>query len=108
MATLQTAAGGGEDHVSLYLLAYRHLPGNRGLGEHNGSRLQEFKQLYLSLLLSVPVTLVVTDDSLLLGRENFQQWPLPRLQKLPPCESLKPPFSDVRQKEITDIEQIVS
>ena len=55
----------------------------------------------------IPVTLVVADDVIYLGRENFHHWPLPRLQELPPKETLEPPFSAVEQKDITDIEQIV-
>ena len=56
----------------------------------------------------VPVTVVVDDDVIYMGRENLHQWPLPRLQELPPKEALKPPFSSVEWKDVTDIEQIVS
>lgn len=55
----------------------------------------------------IPVTVVLTESNVFLASENFQQWPLPRLQELPPREVLRPPFSDVHCKEITDIEQIV-
>ena len=56
----------------------------------------------------VPVTVVVAGDVIYLAQENFHHWPLPRLQELPPKEALDPPFSSVEQKDITDIEQIVS
>jgi hypothetical protein len=49
---------------------------------------------------------VVANDVIYMGRENFHQWPLPRLQELPPKESLEAPFSSVERKDITDIEQI--
>ena len=54
-----------------------------------------------------PVTLVVTSNTLFLAKENFAHWPLPRMQKLPPLESLLPPFLDVEQRDITDVEKIV-
>lgn len=54
------------------------------------------------------MTVVVADDIIYMGRENFHHWPLPRLQGLPPKESLEPPFSSVERKDITDVEQIVS
>ena len=56
----------------------------------------------------IPVTVVLTESNIYLARENFHQWPFPRLQELPPRETLKPPFCDVHCKDITDIEQIVS
>ena len=56
----------------------------------------------------VPVTVVIAGDVIYMAQENFHHWPLPRLQKLPPKDSLDPPFSNVEQKDITDIEQIVS
>ena len=56
----------------------------------------------------VPVTVVVAGEEIYMAQENFHHWPLPRLQDLPPKESLDPPFSCVEQKDITDIEQIVS
>ena len=55
----------------------------------------------------IPVTVVLTESNIYLACENFHQWPLPRLQELPPRETLKPPFSDVHCKDISDIEQIV-
>lgn len=55
-----------------------------------------------------PVTVVIANDFIYMGRENFHHWPLPRLQELPSKESLEPPFSAVECKDITDIEQIVS
>ena len=64
--------------------------------------------LSLSLTDQIPVTVVVSEDTVFLGWENFQQWPLPRLQTLPSRETLKPPFSEVEQRDITDIEQLVS
>lgn len=74
----------GAEPISLYILAHRYLPGKS----------------------QIPVTLVVSEDSVFLGWENFQQWPLPRLQTLPSRETLKPPFSEVEQRDITDIEQL--
>ena len=56
----------------------------------------------------VPVTVVVADDVIYMGQENFHHWPLPRLQELPPKQSLEPPFSSVECKDVTDIEEIVS
>ena len=56
----------------------------------------------------VAVTVVVAGDVIYLAQENFHHWPLPRLQELPPREVLEPPFSYVEEKEVTDIEQIVS
>ena len=56
----------------------------------------------------IPVTVVLTESNIYLARENFHQWPFPRLQELPPRETLKPPFCDVHCKDVTDIEQIVS
>ena len=56
----------------------------------------------------IPVTVVLTESNIYLACENFHQWPLPRLQELPPRETLEPPFSDVHCKDISDIEQIVS
>ena len=55
-----------------------------------------------------PVTLVVTDDNLFLAKENFAHWPLPRIVVLPPKEALLPPYLDVEQKKISDIQRIVS
>ena len=54
------------------------------------------------------MTLVVTNNSLYLAKENFAHWPLPRIQALPPREALLPPYLDVEQKEIVDVERIVS
>ena len=56
----------------------------------------------------IPVTVVVADNTIYMGQENLHHWPLPRLQELPPKESLEPPFSSVEQKHVNDIEQIVS
>lgn len=56
----------------------------------------------------IPVTVVLTESNIYLACENFHQWPLPRLQELPPRETLEPPFSDLHCKDISDIEQIVS
>ena len=55
-----------------------------------------------------PVTLVVTSDTLFLAKENFAHWPLPRIQDLLPKEALLPPYLDVEEKSITDVEKIVS
>ena len=55
-----------------------------------------------------PVTLVVTEDTLFLSKENFSHWPLPRMQDLVPKEALLPPFLDIEQRDITDVEKIVS
>lgn len=56
----------------------------------------------------IPVTVVVAENTIYMGQENLHHWPLPRLQELPTKESLEPPFSSVEQKDVTDIEQIVS
>ena len=56
----------------------------------------------------VKLTLVLTEQAIYLGKENFAQWPLPKVQELPKREELKPPFSNVRRKNINDVEQIVS
>ena len=53
------------------------------------------------------VTLVVTKTTIFLAKENFTHWPLPRILELPPRDSLKPPYSDVQQRSITDVEQLV-
>ncbi len=53
------------------------------------------------------MTLVVTNDSLFLAKENFAHWPLPRILALPPREALLPPYLDVEQKDIIDVERIV-
>lgn len=55
-----------------------------------------------------PVTLVITSESVYLGRENFSQWPLPHIHELPPQDSLRPPFTDVQEHQINDVEKIVS
>ena len=55
-----------------------------------------------------PVTVIATKDSLFLAKENFAHWPLPRMQDLVPKEALLPPFLDVEQRSITDVEKIVS
>ena len=56
----------------------------------------------------VPLTLVLTEQAIYLGKENFAQWPLPKVQELPKRDELKPPFSNVIRKNINDVEQIVS
>lgn len=56
----------------------------------------------------VPLTLVLTEQAIYLGKENFAQWPLPKVQELPKRDDLKPPFSNVIRKNINDVEQIVS
>ena len=56
----------------------------------------------------VKMTLVLTEQAIYLGKENFAQWPLPKVQELPKREELKPPFNKVRRKSINDVEQIVS
>ena len=53
------------------------------------------------------LTLVLTEQAIYLGKENFTQWPLPKVQELPRRDLLKPPFSDVCRKNINDVEQIV-
>jgi hypothetical protein len=78
-----------EDGVKLYMLAHRHI--------HTREKKHS----------KVPVTLVVAGDTVYMGRENFHHWPLPRLQELPPQDSLHPPFSSVERKDVTDIEQII-
>ena len=55
-----------------------------------------------------PVTIVATDDTLYIAKENFAHWPLPRIQALPEREALLPPFFDVEQKNMIDVESIVS
>lgn len=57
---------------------------------------------------TVPRTVVLTKDSIYIAKENFRHWPLSRIQTLPDRDSLKPPFSCVQHRSITDIEQIVS
>jgi len=54
-----------------------------------------------------PVSLILTKTTIFLAHESFTHWPLPRLQALPPKEALTPPYSDVQQHSIDDIEQIV-
>lgn len=54
------------------------------------------------------MTLVLTEQAIYIGKENFAQWPLPKVQELPRRDELKPPFSHVHRKEINDVEQIVS
>ena len=54
------------------------------------------------------MTLVLTEQCIYLGKENFAQWPLPKVQELPKKSELKPPFSNVHRKYINDIQQIVS
>ena len=56
----------------------------------------------------VQLTLVLTEQAIYLGKENFAQWPLPKVQELPKRDDLKPPFSNVIRKNINDVEQIVS
>ena len=55
----------------------------------------------------VSLTLVLTEQAIYLGKENFAQWPLPKVQELPKRDDLKPPFSNVKRKNINDVEQIV-
>ena len=66
-----------------------------------------FMQVYLSLGNRVSLTLVLTEQAIYLGKENFAQWPLPKVQELPKRDDLKPPFSNVKRKDINDVEQIV-
>lgn len=54
------------------------------------------------------VTLVVSTKYLFLGQENHDQWPMSKLQRPPEKASLRPPFSNVVYKEITDVEKLVS
>ena len=54
------------------------------------------------------MTLVVTEDTLFLAKENFSHWPLPRMQDLVLKEALLPPFLDIEQRNIIDVEKIVS
>ena len=63
---------------------------------------------YVSLENRVSLTLVLTEQAIYLGKENFAQWPLPKVQELPKRDDLKPPFNHVIRKNINDVEQIVS
>ena len=64
--------------------------------------------IYISAGRRTPVTIVATNDTIFLSKENFAHWPLPRIQPLPDREALLPPFLDVEQRGITDVESIVS
>ena len=77
-----------------------------GGGRHEGKK--EASITCMLLLGGSPVTLVVTEDTLFLSKENFSHWPLPRMQDLVPKEALLPPFLDIEQRDITDVEKIVS